>query len=172
MCIALGSAQTNPEQHRQGRDPPLPPSDNHHHAPFTMSPTRQPPLAAVLLLAIALSCFLSAVLADDDKVYIKGTGIDGVSRDLEVSRFPSLYTGDFDDCLGGGSLFNVTKFDAAYYADNSTVLFHLDGTSNIRKESLIRRSMHPPPSLAMSSLPLSPSQSTFPSKPTARTAST
>ncbi|PNY29437.1 membrane protein [Tolypocladium capitatum] len=101
-----------------------------------MSPTRQPPLAIVLLLLGAL-CLLSTVLADDNKVYIKGTGIDGTSRDLEVSRYPALYTGDFDDCLGGESLFNVTKFDAAYYADNLTVLFHLDGTSNIRKESLI-----------------------------------
>ncbi|POR37573.1 Putative membrane protein [Tolypocladium paradoxum] len=102
-----------------------------------MSPTRQPPFAALLLLLVALSCLLSTVLADDNKVYIKGTGIDGKSRDLEVSRYPALYTGDFDDCLGGSSLFNVTKFDAAYYADNLTVLFHLDGTSNIRKESLI-----------------------------------
>ncbi|OAA45003.1 TRP-like ion channel [Metarhizium rileyi] len=70
-------------------------------------------------------------------VYIKGLGLDGVNRDLDVSRYPALYTGDFDDCLGGESLFNVTKFDAAYYADNLTVLFHLDGTTNIHKENLI-----------------------------------
>lgn len=77
------------------------------------------------------------VLAANDRVYIKGDGIDGVSRQLDVARYPALYTGDFDDCLGDESLFNITKFDAAYYADNLTVLFHLDGTSNIRRENLI-----------------------------------
>ncbi|PHH84443.1 hypothetical protein CDD83_1935 [Cordyceps sp. RAO-2017] len=89
-----------------------------------------PPLLSLLL------CCLPLAFADD-KVYIKGNGIDGVTRQLDVSRYPALYTGDFDDCLGGESLFNVTKFDAAYYADNLTVLFHLDGTSNIRRENLV-----------------------------------
>lgn len=75
-----------------------------------------------------------------DPVYISGVGYDGKKSDsLDVSRTPSLYTGDFADCLDGGSLFNVTKFDAAYYADNLTVLFHFDGTTNLRKESLIRK---------------------------------
>lgn len=81
---------------------------------------------------------LSVVLATD-RVYIKGLGLDGVERDLDVSRTPALYTGDFDDCLGGESLFNITKFDAAYYADNLTVLFHLDGTTNVRSENLMRK---------------------------------
>ena len=138
-----------------------------------MSPTRQAPISVLWLLIVAFSCFLSTVLADDNKVYIKGTDIDGVTRDLDVSRYPALYTGDFDDCLSGGSLFNVTKFDAAYYADNSTVLFHLDGSSNIRKESLIRGSSPAlPRSLTISSLPFYLFQSIFLSKPTARTAST
>ncbi|KAK0390747.1 hypothetical protein NLU13_0250 [Sarocladium strictum] len=70
-------------------------------------------------------------------VTIEGTGLDGEKRVLDVSRTPALYTGDFDDCLDGESLFNITKFDAAYYADNMTVLFHLDGTTNIRRENLM-----------------------------------
>ncbi|KAF7561225.1 hypothetical protein G7046_g2921 [Stylonectria norvegica] len=93
------------------------------------------PLGALLLL-LSIFSFLPTVLARE-KAYIKGTGLDGVQRELEVSRLPALYTGDFADCLSGGSLFNVTKFDAAYYRDNLTVLFHLDGTTNIRNESLM-----------------------------------
>lgn len=95
------------------------------------------PMTALLPLLALLLCHSAAANAREP-VYIKGLGIDGVNRDLDVSRYPALYTGDFDDCLGGESLFNVTKFDAAYYADNLTVLFHLDGTTNIHKENLIR----------------------------------
>lgn len=64
-------------------------------------------------------------------------GGDEAASQLDASRYPSLYTQDFDDCLGGESLFNVTRFDAAYYADNSTVVFHLDGTTNIRREDVM-----------------------------------
>ncbi|KAI1880009.1 hypothetical protein JX265_001630 [Neoarthrinium moseri] len=69
--------------------------------------------------------------------YIDGTDLDGVTRQLAVGRTPALYTGDFGDCLGGQSLLNVTKFDAAFYRDNSTVLFHLDGFTNLKSESLM-----------------------------------
>jgi hypothetical protein len=100
------------------------------------------PTAALLPLLLLLSSCLIVAEARDP-VYIQGLGLDGVKRDLDVSRYPSLYTRDFDDCLGGESLFNVTKFDAAYYADNLTVLFHLDGTTNIHKESLVRTSVKP-----------------------------
>ena len=60
---------------------------------------------------------------DDGKTYIVGTDVKGVTRNLANDRYPALYTGDFGDCLGGQSLINVTSFDAAYYADNMTVLF-------------------------------------------------
>lgn len=72
-----------------------------------------------------------------DTTYISGTSITGVTQQLAVDRTPALYTGAFGDCLGGRSLFNITKFDAAYYVDNSTVLFHLDGHSMIKNESLM-----------------------------------
>lgn len=71
--------------------------------------------------------------------YITGTSITGVTQELDVARTPALFTGNFGDCLGGNSLFNITKFDAAYYTDNSTVLFHLDGQSSIANESLVMR---------------------------------
>lgn len=96
------------------------------------------PLASTLFFLLSLGCLLLSTVTGADTVYIKGYGIDGKTRELDVNRYPALFTRDFDDCLGGQSLFNVTKFDAAYYADNLTVLFHLDGTTNIRKESLVR----------------------------------
>ncbi|CCT69785.1 related to Calcium_related spray protein [Fusarium fujikuroi IMI 58289] len=91
----------------------------------------------------ALSCLLSALsvipnVCAQDKVYINGTGDNGVFHErLDVSRTPSLYTGDFDDCLNDGSLFNVTGFDTAYYSDNLTVSFHVYGSTNIRQESVM-----------------------------------
>ncbi|ODA78620.1 hypothetical protein RJ55_06002 [Drechmeria coniospora] len=93
-----------------------------------------------LLLSISISCFVSNVLAsDNNQDLITGTGIDGKTRRLDVNRLPDLYTGDFDDCHDGGSLVSVTKFDGAYYADNLTVLFHLDGATRISKERVLLR---------------------------------
>ena len=54
-------------------------------------------------------------------------------------RRPSLYTQNFGDCQGD-SLVNVTRFDAAYYKDNMTVLFHLAGNTAVANESLMRES--------------------------------
>src|SRR4051794_2289125 len=71
--------------------------------------------------------------------YTVGTDAHGVTRSLALNRYPALYTGDFGDCLGGQSLFNITKFDAAYYADNLTIIFHVDGTTNIKNESLMSK---------------------------------
>ena len=52
------------------------------------------------------------------------------NTNLDPNRQPALYTENFGDCLGG-SLLDITRFDAAYYADNSTVVFHLQGTSTV-----------------------------------------
>ncbi|CAF3664617.1 unnamed protein product [Fusarium graminearum] len=96
-----------------------------------------------------LSCFFAALgiiptAYAQDKIFINGTGSDGVFHDrLDVSRTPSLYTGDFDDCLNDGSLFNVTGFDTAYYSDNLTVSFHLYGSSNIRRENVMSMLLNP-----------------------------
>ncbi|KAK1969206.1 TRP-domain-containing protein [Colletotrichum sublineola] len=84
-----------------------------------------------------LFVFFATTLAATETVYITGQDKDGKTEQLAVNRRPGLYTGDFGDCLGGQSLFNITKFDAAYYADNMTVQFHLDGTTNVRNESLM-----------------------------------
>ena len=98
---------------------------------------------ARLFTALSVVTNFITVAHATDPVYISGTGLDGVKRQLDVGRTPALYTGDFADCLDGQSLFNITKFDTAYYADNQTVSFHLNGESNIRNESLIRKFSHP-----------------------------
>jgi hypothetical protein len=68
---------------------------------------------------------------------ILGTDGQGNTKALLIDRRPALYTGDFGDCMGGESLLNLTSFDAAYYADNMTVLFNMAGTTNLKNESLM-----------------------------------
>ena len=89
----------------------------------------------VSCLAI-INTIIPTVAAQDDRT-ISGTDADGVTRTLLVDRTPALFTGDFGDCMGGNSLMNITSFDAAYYADNMTVLFNLAGTSNLLNQSLM-----------------------------------
>ncbi|KAK4189184.1 putative flavin carrier protein 2 precursor [Podospora australis] len=73
-------------------------------------------------------------------MYTWGTDLHGVTRELPANRDPALYTGDYGDCLGGQSLLKISKLDAAYYADNMTIVLHLDGTSNaFKNESLMMR---------------------------------
>ncbi|KAG6017839.1 hypothetical protein E4U54_002481 [Claviceps lovelessii] len=101
-------------------------------------PSRFPCWIRTLLSTLALSSSYLSIADAHETVYSRDLGLNGgVNQNLDDSRYPALYSGDFDDCLGGESLFNVTKFDAAYYADNLTVLFHLDGTTNLRKEDVI-----------------------------------
>jgi hypothetical protein len=94
--------------------------------------------ASVLVSSLALfNTIIPAVQAASTPATIEGTDAAGVTQTLLVDRYPSLYTGDFGDCMGGQSLINLTAFDAAYYADNLTVTFGLAGTTNLRDESLI-----------------------------------
>jgi hypothetical protein len=55
---------------------------------------------------------------------------------LNNFRKPSLYTGDFGDCMGN-SMVNVSRFDAALYKDNMTVLVHWAGTTPLLNQSLM-----------------------------------
>ncbi|KIX98074.1 uncharacterized protein Z520_06154 [Fonsecaea multimorphosa CBS 102226] len=73
--------------------------------------------------------------AADNIRWIEYTGNDGTVY-LNDDRRPSLYTQNYGDCQGD-SLINVTRFDAAYYKDNMTVLFHLEGNSALTNESLM-----------------------------------
>jgi hypothetical protein len=91
-----------------------------------------------LLSSLILSTIPSITYAQN-VTYIQGTNAQGVTQWLRDDRYPALYTGDFADCLGGESLLNVTRFDAAYYADNMTVLFHLAGTTNLKNDSIMSK---------------------------------
>jgi len=79
----------------------------------------------------------SSSSSSDGPATIQATNAQGETVTLLTDRYPALYTGNFGDCMGGQSLINLTSFDAAYYADNMTVLFNLAGTSNLRNESLM-----------------------------------
>lgn len=97
-----------------------------------------PPFRWPRALALVLENILIATTYAKNTTYISGTSLDGVTNNrLAADRTPALYTGDFGDCLGGQSLLNVTKFDAALYYDNSTILFHLDGSTNLKSEALM-----------------------------------
>jgi len=90
-----------------------------------------------MIALLSLILFLASAANGRDTKYVYGTDAHGKTQQLAVDRTPALFTKDFGDCLGGESLFNVTKFDAAYYADNLTIIFHIDGTTNVRNESLM-----------------------------------
>ena len=73
-------------------------------------------LSLLLLIPLGLADNITSVLYKGHK--------------LPVNQQPSLWTEDYADCLGG-SLFDVSRFDAALYQDNMTVTFHMQGTSTV-----------------------------------------
>lgn len=93
---------------------------------------------AVLVQLLSLVSITSAanVAVYKNNKYIEATNDDGQRVWLRDTRKPALYTQNFGDC-DGNSLINVTRFDAAYYKDNMTVLFHLEGNTNVANESLM-----------------------------------
>lgn len=91
--------------------------------------------SAVLLLIVSILSLIDLTLTDDD-LWIQTTNTAGETIYLRDDRKPALYTRNFGDCLGS-SLINVTRFDAAYYQDNMTVLFHLEGNTNVANESIM-----------------------------------
>lgn len=68
--------------------------------------------------------------------YSPGTDPAGVERQLASDRAPLLYSENFGDCLHGGSLLNITRYDVALYRDNSTLAFHLDGSTDIESAAI------------------------------------
>lgn len=91
--------------------------------------------SAVLLLIVSFLSLIDLTLTKDD-LWIQTTNNAGETIYLRDDRKPALYTQNFGDCLGS-SLINVTRFDAAYYQDNMTVLFHLEGNTNVANESIM-----------------------------------
>lgn len=95
----------------------------------------------MLVLIALLACLRTALAANSTSSssktqYVTYQNPQGETIYLKNDRQPSLYTGNYGDCLGSSSV-NVTRFDAAYYQDNMTVLFHLAGNSGIANESVM-----------------------------------
>jgi hypothetical protein len=96
-----------------------------------------------LVSSLALVGTLIPSVRAEEHATIQGLNAQGKTQTLLVDRYPALYTGNFGDCMGGQSLINLTSFDAAYYADNMTVLFNMAGTSSLRNESLMSMFVQP-----------------------------
>jgi len=92
-------------------------------------------LALYLVLLFLVSTIIADAVEVDGVEYVVGTigGLRGLVRD---DRQPSLYTADYGDCLGDSAI-NVTRFDAAYYKDNMTIIFHLEGETALRNEDIM-----------------------------------
>lgn len=95
-------------------------------------------LFAIVIQLFSLVSVTSAanVAVSGNTKYVETTTKDGESLWLRDSRKPALYTQNFGDCLGNSTI-NVTRFDAAYYKDNMTVLFHLEGNTEVVSDSLM-----------------------------------
>ena len=87
----------------------------------------------VVLTALSASCQVSHAQPTQ---YV--ASLDGLGNTVYLldNRRPALYTGNFGDCLGNSSV-NVTRFHAAYYKDNMTILFHLAGHTALTNESMM-----------------------------------
>ncbi|KAH7075862.1 hypothetical protein BKA63DRAFT_565911 [Paraphoma chrysanthemicola] len=90
---------------------------------------------SALWLVLLLVLLASTATAKEEPKYVVAT-IDGKRWQVRDDRQPALYTADFGDCMGE-SVINVTKFDAAYYRDNMTVLFHMQGETALTNESIM-----------------------------------
>ena len=89
----------------------------------------------IWLLLTTVLLFARKASAEKNITWIQYTGNDGTEW-LNDDRRPALYTQQFGECQTD-SLINVSRFDAAYYKDNMTVLFHLGGTSALADEDII-----------------------------------
>lgn len=94
------------------------------------------PMLGILYLLLTI-LLIPTTLAKDTK-YVVTTDSDGDPLWLADDRKPALYTQNFGDCLGSSTI-NVTRFDAAYYKDNMTVLFHLEGNTAVTNESMMSK---------------------------------
>lgn len=107
-----------------------------------MLPAVGPSWSGFLLLLVSFLSLIDFTFSENQQ-YIQTTDNAGETIYLADNRKPALYTQNFGDCLGS-SLVNVTRFDAAYYQDNMTVLFHLEGNTNVANESIMSTSTRAP----------------------------
>ncbi|KAK3074676.1 hypothetical protein LTR53_002683 [Teratosphaeriaceae sp. CCFEE 6253] len=96
----------------------------------------KPRILPALLAALPLLLPIAAAKNASEEQWITYSSDSGQPVYLRDDRKPALYTGNFGDCRGDSTI-NVTRFDAAYYKDNMTVLFHLAGNTGLANESLM-----------------------------------
>lgn len=88
------------------------------------------------LLPIYLSLILPSTFTAANQIeYVRAT-INGIRTLVRDDRQPFLYTTDYADCLGNSAI-NITRFDAAYYKDNMTIMFHLRGEATLQDHVML-----------------------------------
>lgn len=93
-------------------------------------------LGLVLVITLFLTHGHCAQLVEVEELMMPVTLPNGNIEYVPNDRKPSLYTSTFGDCLGNSQI-DLTTFYAAYYQDNMTVLFHIDGTTDLVNQSLM-----------------------------------
>ena len=106
--------------------------------PFLQMKSMAPTVGLLFFLTTFLNLIDTSFAANSMTQYVTSTNAAGETVYLADDRRPALYTQNFGDCLGSSTI-NVTRFDAAYYADNMTVLFHLEGNTAVANESLMSK---------------------------------
>lgn len=97
-------------------------------------------MAALALLVLVALLQPTEAASRDGWITVQGHNDKMIS--LFDARKPSLYTGDFGDCMGSKSLVTVTRLDAAFYKDNMTVAFHLQGSTKLAREAIMSTQPH------------------------------
>ena len=95
--------------------------------------------------------------------FITAQNSNGQTVRLADDRKPALYTDNFGSCLDQG-LVDITRFDAALYADNMTLIFEFAGNTNLTQDSVVSEFF----SFACKELFANAAQSTSVSLPMAR----
>ncbi|GAM83317.1 hypothetical protein ANO11243_013040 [Dothideomycetidae sp. 11243] len=90
----------------------------------------------VLLSTLLVRSVVASNSSTDVTTYVTYVDDEGNEIYLADNRKPALYTDQFAQCMDS-SVMNLTRFDAAYYKDNMTVLFHLEGSTSLWNESLM-----------------------------------
>ncbi|KAL7271698.1 hypothetical protein RUND412_005524 [Rhizina undulata] len=85
----------------------------------SLPPWRRIPL---LMIILCLVVFLHSSVVD--------------ATTLNPNRKPALYTADYGECMPNSTI-QITTFDAAYYADNMTVSFTIEGETQITNDSVV-----------------------------------
>lgn len=88
------------------------------------------PPAWLPTLMLILFAQLPAAIAADGEVASSGELLD--------DRRPALYTGEFGNCMENSDI-TINRFDAAYYVDNMTVVFNIDGQTTLVNENLMSK---------------------------------